>query len=154
MMFCGSQSHGAVLFEISLGRCGILLLCHLLGAGVRASLTDYFHTKCTDPYIVAVVAHKAETRRSCPRARRLVTRPCSNCRSLAEASGSVAFVNRDLRRKVCVEKTMTLTRAKKTYLAGRTKLLMPSDPIRNCATPFQLFCKHRVSCFSISRAFS
>jgi hypothetical protein len=58
------QSHGAALFEISLGRCGILLLCHLLNAGVRASLTDYFHAKCPDPYIVAVVAHEAESRPS------------------------------------------------------------------------------------------
>ena len=61
------QSEGAALFEISLGRCGILLLCHLLSEDVRASLTDYFHAKCPDPYIVAVVAHEAETHP--PRAR-------------------------------------------------------------------------------------
>jgi hypothetical protein len=54
------QSESAALFEISMGRCGILLLCHLLPAAVRASLTDYFHAKCPDPYIVAVVAHDAE----------------------------------------------------------------------------------------------
>jgi hypothetical protein len=54
------QSEAAALFEISMGRCGILLLCHLLPAAVRASLADYFHTKCPDPFIVAVVAHEAE----------------------------------------------------------------------------------------------
>lgn len=55
------QTEGAALFEISLGRCGILLLCHLLSASVRASLAEYFHAKCPDPYIVAVVAHDWET---------------------------------------------------------------------------------------------
>jgi hypothetical protein len=55
------QSEGAALFEISMGRCGILLLCHLLPKAVRASLADYFHAQCPDPYIVAVVAHEAET---------------------------------------------------------------------------------------------
>jgi hypothetical protein len=55
------QSESATLFEISMGRCGILLLCHLLPEAVRASLTDYFHTQRPDPYIVAVVAHEAET---------------------------------------------------------------------------------------------
>ncbi len=54
------QSESAALFEISLGRCGILLLCHRLPAAVRESLTNYFHAKCPDPYIVAVVAHEAE----------------------------------------------------------------------------------------------
>ena len=54
------QSGGAALFEISMGRCGILLLCHLPEA-VRASLTSYFHAQCPDPYIVAVVAHECET---------------------------------------------------------------------------------------------
>ena len=49
------QSGGAALFEISMGRCGILLLCHLPEA-VRASLTSYFHAQCPDPYIV--VAHE------------------------------------------------------------------------------------------------
>jgi hypothetical protein len=54
------QSESAAFFEISMGRCGILLLCHLLPEAVRASLADYFHTKCPNPYIVAVVAHEAE----------------------------------------------------------------------------------------------
>ncbi|HZQ25131.1 MAG TPA: hypothetical protein VFA89_20245 [Terriglobales bacterium] len=54
------HNEGAALLEISLGRCGILLLCHLLPAAVRASLTDFFHAKCPDPYIVAIVAHEAE----------------------------------------------------------------------------------------------
>ena len=54
------QSESAALFEISMGRCGILLLCHLLPKAVHASLTDYFHTQCPDPYIVAVVGHEAE----------------------------------------------------------------------------------------------
>ncbi len=55
------QSESAALFEISMGRCGILLLCHLLPEAARASLTDYFHTHCPHPYIVAVVAHESET---------------------------------------------------------------------------------------------
>lgn len=54
------QSGGAALFEISMGRCGILLLCHLPEA-VRASLTSYFHAQCPDPYIV--VAHEKPMRR-------------------------------------------------------------------------------------------
>ena len=37
----------------------VLLLCHLLPPTARASLIDYFHTKCPDHYIVAVVAHEA-----------------------------------------------------------------------------------------------
>lgn len=56
------QTEGAALFEISMGRCGILLLCHLLRETVRVSLTDYFHAQCPDPYIVAIVAHETETR--------------------------------------------------------------------------------------------
>jgi hypothetical protein len=55
------QSESAALFEISLGRCGILLLCHLLSEAVRTSLTNYFHEQCPDPYIVAIVAHEADT---------------------------------------------------------------------------------------------
>jgi hypothetical protein len=54
------RSEAAALFEISMGRCGILLLCHLLPETVRGSLTEYFHTQCPDPYIVAVVAHETE----------------------------------------------------------------------------------------------
>jgi hypothetical protein len=54
------RSESAARFEISLGRCGILLLCHLLSDAARASLADYFHTRCPDPYIVAIVASEAE----------------------------------------------------------------------------------------------
>jgi DNA-binding response OmpR family regulator len=54
------ENEGAALFEISMGRCGILLLCHLLPETVRGSLTEYFRTQCPDPYIVAVVAHETE----------------------------------------------------------------------------------------------
>lgn len=54
------QSEGEAHFEISMGRCGVLLLCHLLPAAARASLIEYFHTRCPDPYVVAVVAHEAE----------------------------------------------------------------------------------------------
>ncbi len=46
------------LFEISLGRCGILLLCHKLDQMGRCTLADYFHHHCPNPYIVAVIAHK------------------------------------------------------------------------------------------------
>jgi DNA-binding response OmpR family regulator len=60
------ESESAALFEISLGRCGILLLCHLLSEAARASLADYFHTKCPEQYIVAIVAREAD--RHLPRA--------------------------------------------------------------------------------------
>ena len=63
------QSGGAALFEISLGRCGILLLCHKLSRATRTSVADYFHTNCPDHYIVAIVAHEAETHPRCAHAR-------------------------------------------------------------------------------------
>ena len=53
------ESEGAALFEISLGRCGTLLLCHKLSPAARASVAD-FQTNCPDPFIVAIVAHEAE----------------------------------------------------------------------------------------------
>jgi len=55
------QNEGPALFEISLGRCGILVLCHLLSEATRASLADNFYSKCPDPYIVAIVAHEAQS---------------------------------------------------------------------------------------------
>ena len=55
------QNEGPALFEISLGRCGILLLCHLLSEAARESLADNFHSRCPDPYIVAIVAHEAQS---------------------------------------------------------------------------------------------
>ncbi len=48
----------AALFEISMGRCGILLLCHKLDHTRRCTVAGYFHQNCSDPYIVAVLAHK------------------------------------------------------------------------------------------------
>jgi hypothetical protein len=48
----------AALFEISMGRCGILLLCHKLDHTGRCTLAEYFHQNCPDPYIVAVLAHE------------------------------------------------------------------------------------------------
>jgi DNA-binding response OmpR family regulator len=52
------QSVMAALFEMSLGRCGILLLCHKLDHTRRCTLAEYFHQKCPHPYIVAVLAHE------------------------------------------------------------------------------------------------
>ena len=52
------QSVVTALFEISLGRCGILLLCHKLDHERRCALAEYFHRNCPEPYIVAVLAHK------------------------------------------------------------------------------------------------
>ena len=54
------QSEGTALFEISLGRCGILLLCHKLSRAAREALAETFHAKCPDPYIVAVMAHESD----------------------------------------------------------------------------------------------
>src|SRR5581483_2817655 len=48
----------AALFEISMGRCGILLLCHKLDHTGRCTVAEYFHQNCPDPYIVAVLAHE------------------------------------------------------------------------------------------------
>lgn len=52
------QTVVAALFEISLGRCGILLLCHKLDHTGRCTLAEYFHQNCPEPYIVAVLSHK------------------------------------------------------------------------------------------------
>jgi hypothetical protein len=46
----------AALFEVSLGRCGTLLLCHQLKKDSRASLAAYFHEHCPEPFIVAILA--------------------------------------------------------------------------------------------------
>jgi hypothetical protein len=46
------------LFEISMGRCGTLLLCHTLDHTARCTVAEYFHQNCPDPYIVAVLAHE------------------------------------------------------------------------------------------------
>jgi hypothetical protein len=54
------RSEGEALFEISLGRCGILLLCHKLSHPARAALAETFHRRCPDPYIVAVLAHESD----------------------------------------------------------------------------------------------
>ena len=55
------QTVVAALFEISMGRCGILLLCHKLDQTGRCTLAEYFHhNNCPDPYIVAVVAHEQD----------------------------------------------------------------------------------------------
>ena len=48
----------AALFEVSLGRCGILVLCHKLDRSGRCTLAEYFHQNCPKPYIVAVLAHE------------------------------------------------------------------------------------------------
>jgi hypothetical protein len=53
-----AQSVGDALFEISMGQCGILLLCHKLDHTGRCTLAEYFHRNCPEPFIVAVLAHK------------------------------------------------------------------------------------------------
>jgi hypothetical protein len=50
----------AAIFEISMGRCGVLRLCHKLNHTGRCSLAEFFHTNCPDPYIVAVLAHASD----------------------------------------------------------------------------------------------
>jgi hypothetical protein len=44
------------LFEISLGRCGILLLCQQLTRASREALAMFFHEHCPEPFIVAILA--------------------------------------------------------------------------------------------------
>src|SRR5690242_11465686 len=48
----------SAIFEISLGLCGILLLCHKLDHDGRNYVAEYFHKSCPDSYIVAVLAHE------------------------------------------------------------------------------------------------
>ena len=52
------QTVTAALFEISMGRCGILLLCHKLDHTGRCTLAEFFHQNCPNPYIVAVLEHE------------------------------------------------------------------------------------------------
>lgn len=53
----------AALFEISLGRCGTLLLCHQLKKNSRETLAGFFHQHCPEPFIVAIVADEND---DCP----------------------------------------------------------------------------------------
>jgi hypothetical protein len=86
------QSESAALFEISMGRCGILLLCHLLPEAVRASLTDYFHTQCPDPlYRGGCGSRSGNPSATRARARDLFTRSRRAGGRLAAASGSLAL---------------------------------------------------------------
>jgi hypothetical protein len=50
----------AALFEISFGRCGVLVLCHKLPHPGRCTVAEYFHKNCPDPYIVAILAHEQD----------------------------------------------------------------------------------------------
>jgi hypothetical protein len=52
------QTVVAALFEISVGRCGVLVLCHKLGHTGRCTLAEYFQENCPEPYIVAILAHE------------------------------------------------------------------------------------------------
>jgi hypothetical protein len=54
----GVATVGAALFEISMGLCGILLLCHKLDQTSRCTLAAFFEHNCPEPYIVAVLAHE------------------------------------------------------------------------------------------------
>ena len=54
------DGESAALFEISMGRCGILLLCHKLSAAARESLADCFHSRCPEPFIVAILAREGD----------------------------------------------------------------------------------------------
>jgi DNA-binding NtrC family response regulator len=48
----------SALYEISFGRCGILLLCHRLNKASRETLASYFHEHCPEPYIVSILANE------------------------------------------------------------------------------------------------
>jgi len=50
----------AALFEISLGRCGTLLLCHQLKKNSRETLATFFHERCPEPFIVTILAHEKD----------------------------------------------------------------------------------------------
>lgn len=50
------HTESAALFEIQLGLCGVLLLCHKLGQSTRENLARDFEKRCPDPYIIAFLA--------------------------------------------------------------------------------------------------
>jgi hypothetical protein len=54
------ETVSSAVFEINLGRCGILLLCHKLHAEGRSYLAEYFRKNCPDPFIIAVLAHERD----------------------------------------------------------------------------------------------
>lgn len=54
------DGESSALFEMSMGRCGTLLLCHKLSAAARESLANSFHAKCPAPFIVAILAREGD----------------------------------------------------------------------------------------------
>lgn len=52
------HTESAAFFEISLGRCGSLLLCHQLAPPSREALATFFEQRCPEPFIVAMLAHE------------------------------------------------------------------------------------------------
>ena len=53
-----SHTVSSALYEISFGRCGVLLLCHRLNKPSRETLASYFHEHCPEPYIVSILANE------------------------------------------------------------------------------------------------
>ena len=49
------HAESAARYEIYLGRCGVLLLCHKLTRQARESLASYIEEMCPEPFIVAVL---------------------------------------------------------------------------------------------------
>jgi len=54
-------SESSARFEISFGRCGVLLLCHTLKKDSRDDLAAYFHKWCPSPCVVSILAHHRDT---------------------------------------------------------------------------------------------
>jgi hypothetical protein len=54
------NSESAARFEIHLGLCGVLLLCHKLGHPAREGLARDFEKRCPDPYIIAILANASD----------------------------------------------------------------------------------------------
>ena len=52
------ETVSAALFEISMGLCEILLLCHKLDHARRCTLAEFFQQNCPDLYIIAVLAQR------------------------------------------------------------------------------------------------
>ncbi len=50
------HTESAARYEISFGRCGVLLLCHLLKRESRNDLASYFHKWCPSPCVVSILA--------------------------------------------------------------------------------------------------
>jgi len=48
-------SESAAMFEIEMGRCGVLVLCHLLREDAQRSLSQHFRKYCSEGTVIGIV---------------------------------------------------------------------------------------------------